>query len=236
MASGSAGLTRWWSKPASLDPPRRPPAPTRSGPRSVVPRTRAAPAAAWPPRSRPCPAGRCPAGPPRAGTPRPPSRASGPSWATRTSWPVEPGSSLARLPAASTLSSTTRMRRRGTARRRPRRSSRRAGRPPGPSGAGAGRRTRCPGPGPRSRAATLPPCISTRLLTSVSPIPRPALGAVQGRPTWANRSKMAAEHLRRDPDARVPHADDRLAPVAAGGQVDAAAGRRCTWRRCSAGS
>ena len=72
------------------------------------------------------------------------------------------------------------------------------------AGAAAGRRTRCPCPGPSLCASTVPPCISTSRLTSVSPMPRPPWERSSDRSTWVNRSKTCGQHLGRDADRRCP--------------------------------
>ena len=125
-----------------------------------------------------------------------------PSWATATCAP-RISSSAPRLSAASWLSSTTRMRaaastaaaRRHRADGRPR--ARRRLRQP----AGA-RSRRCPGPAV-AFAATLPPCISTRLRTSVSPMPRPPGDAQRASVALGEHLEDPRQECRVDTDAGV---------------------------------
>ena len=134
--------------------------------------------------------------------------APGPSWATATSWPRS-ARSRARVVAASTLSSTTRMRsgrvagaiaearsRPGPDRRVP---TRRFAR---------GRRTTIsqPLPGPSLKACTDPPCILTRLRTIVRPMPMPPWARSSERVVLHEQIEGALQQLGRHPDAVVAHA------------------------------
>ena len=125
----------------------------------------------------------------------------------------EPG----QAPAASTLSSTTRIRDGPTAALPSGSASTRPGASAASArgGRGAGRRTRCPGRARRSRPRRVPPCISTRFLTRVRPIPRPPSERSSERSTWAKRSKIRGEHLGGDADAVVADPDDDHAAVPA---------------------
>ena len=182
--------------------PRR--GPSRSSRPAGCPRTPTVPAAAGRPRSRSCPAGRCRARRPRVGGSPPPASASEPSWATPTSWPIsveQQGEAVGRVavvvddedaPAAAAGPGRPLGRSVGGPVRRP--------------SIGAGRRTTnsLPRPGPSLRAATVPPCISTRLRTRLRPIPRPPCERSSRRSAWVNRSKMCGSISAAMPDARRP--------------------------------
>ena len=105
--------------------------------------------------------------------------------------------------------------------------------------AARGRRTRergCPCPAPSLAAATLPPCSSTRLLTSARPMPEAALRAVGRALGLGEQVEHARQQLGRDADAVVAHRACARCPRR---RCDARAAMRrlraCTWRRCSAG-
>ena len=104
------------------------------------------------------------------------------------------------------------------ARGRASRSSSRTARPSLPTAAAGGPRRCCPGPAPRWTPVTVPPCISTKLRTSVRPMPSPPCD----RPCVAVRLREEVEHLGdhagRDADAVVGHRDaDPLAARPAAG-------------------
>ncbi len=68
-----------------------------------------------------------------------------------------------------------------------------------------------PRPGPSLRASMVPPCSSTRRRASVRPMPRPPCAAVAM--PWELREHVedARQHVRRDADAGVLHAQDDAA-------------------------
>ena len=82
-----------------------------------------------------------------------------------------------------------------------------------------------PWPMPSLRTSTVPPCISTRVRTRVSPIPNPPSGRSSDWSPWMNRSKMLGQQLGRDADARVAHPQDDLVVESLGIQGDLAAVR-----------
>ena len=182
----------------------RPPGPSRSGRRAGSRELGPLPGAAGRPRSRPCRACRCPAGRPRAGTPR---RSRGPRG--RRGRPALPGRKT---------SSAAGQARRPRRRCRPRR-GRGGGGAAGSAIGGrrpvvrpfevatahdgrAGRRTRCPVPGPSLWAATLPPCISTSVLTRLSPIPSPPWARLERSLGLDEHLEDPGQHLGLDADAR----------------------------------
>ena len=187
----SAGLTRWWSKPASRARARGPrPGPSRSARPAQSRRGRAARAhARAPPRSRPCRACRCRAAR-RRGRKRVERRQRGRA-VVRDAHLVRRASAAAapRLSAASRLSSTTRMRapaasaspaprgRGASARRRPR------------ARAAGARRTRCPC---RARRCAPRPC-----RRAARPGCAPASGRCPGRPARARARGRPARTARR---------------------------------------
>ena len=71
-----------------------------------------------------------------------------------------------------------------------------------------------PLPGPSLAAVTVPPCISTRPLTSASPIPSPPVDRSMLRSTCENMSKMWGSGVRGDADPGVADGDGDLAPAA----------------------
>ena len=102
----------------------------------------------------------------------------------------------------------------------------------------SGRRTTnsLPWPGPSLRASTLPPCISTSRLTSVRPIPSPPCDRSSAPVDLDEQLEDAGQHVRRRCRCRCPAPRTTTSPPSRlGRQPDAAARRRCTWRRCSAG-
>ena len=186
------------------------------------------------PRSRPCPAGRCPGARTRAdgrGRPRWPRGRRGPS-ARRGRGASGAGPGPAPCPRC--------RRRRGPGNAASRLARRRAsaGRPRrrGPSTAGSRTTNSLPLPGPSLCAATVPPCISTRLLTSVRPMPSPPSERAIERSPWANRSNSLGSSSGGMPTPGVPDPDDDLVPLAPDGEPDAARRPRCTSPRCSGGS
>ena len=64
-----------------------------------------------------------------------------------------------------------------------------------------------PWPRPSLAASTLPPCSSTRLLTSVSPMPSPPCAALRSRRSPARTCRRSLQHVRRHADAGVAHLD-----------------------------
>ena len=165
------------------------------------------------------------------------SRAAGPSWATRTSWPVQPQQHGQAVGGVRVVVDDQDAAARGGAA---------ASAPPAPVGGLArrarpgrgGRRTTnsLPRPGPSLRASTVPPCISTRLFTSVRPMPSPPCerSPARGRPGRTGRRRGAAC------PAAMPMPVSRTRSTASppsrrGRQPDPARPARCTWRRCSAG-
>ena len=185
--------------------------------------TRLLRAAAGRPRSRPSPASRCPRTPCRAARPAPPPAP-----------PARRGRSGPRgLPAAAAGPGSRRRPRcrpprgcGGWAGRAP--AARRLGRSPQElrfrSWARAGRRTTnsLPLPGPSLWAVTVPPCISTSLRTSVSPMPSPPCERSRRRSACTNRSKMSGSMSGGNADAGVPHPQHQLAALLPGRQQDGA--------------
>ena len=175
-----------------------------------------------PPRSRSAAAARCPGAPRPAGSAAATSTASRPSWAVRTSLPAI-RSSMARLSAASRLSSTTRMRRLEPAREL---LARRAGaRLRGPS-AGGDRQA-------HDELAALARAVALRLdgaavhldqpLHQRQADAQPALRALQRPVHLGEHVEDAGQHLGRDADAGVPDPDHRLLAVPLDGEPDAPA-------------
>ncbi|MEJ7637199.1 MAG: hypothetical protein WKF75_04205, partial [Singulisphaera sp.] len=70
-------------------------------------------------------------------------------------------------------------------------------------------------------ADTHPPCRSTRLCTSASPIPSP-LRPIRGRVRLGEEIEDPGQDFRSDPDAVVPHPDDQEIGLAHGLQGDPA--------------
>ena len=210
----STGLTRWWSKPASLERRGRSVlAVAGQGHQERLPSGRRAAEPRRPPRSRPCPGGRCRAAPARAIARPPPPAPPGRRGRRVTSWPASTQSSRPSVRAASTLSSTTRTRSRlarGARRSRAATFRRRRGRR---RRAAAARRTRCRGPGPRCAPR---PC---RRASRPASAPgsgrcpaRPARGRATGSPARTGRRRCpssSAAHA----DPVVAHRDDRLAAL-----------------------
>ena len=143
------------------------------------------------------------------------------------------------MSAPSSLSSTTRMRIAAVAAAAAARSDwSGAGRRPWPrprSPAAGARRTRCRGRGRRCAPSTVPPCSSTRLRTIASPSPSPPCGSIDRLALLHEQIEDVRQHLRRDADAVVAHAQHDLAAV--GARRRRRCGRRaaCTWRRWSGG-
>ena len=183
---------------------------------------------------------------PRDSSARPrPLRRDVPSWTTWASCPSSV-SSRARLWAQVMLSSTTStLRPVGRAGLAPRRHVLR-GLGLGRRGGGrwslfrhpAGSRTTnsLPRPRPSLVASTVPPCISTRLRTSVRPRPRPALRPVERVVDLGEQVEDAGEHLGGDADPVVADAEGDVLPLDAPRPGGSARLPRCTWPRCSAGS
>ena len=142
------------------------------------------------------------------------SRAAGPSWATIdlvAEELEEPGQPAGRVHVVVDDEDAGRLRA-GGGRRAGLRSLGR-----GRASCQAGSRTAnsLPLPGPSLVAATLPPCISTSFLTSVSPMPSPPPTAVERAVALGEELEDLGQHLGRDARSRVPDADDDLVPLAA---------------------
>ena len=221
-----SGLVRWASKPASIECRM-----SASWPQPVAAIRIIARPQAWPRRRR---ATSCPL---RSGMPMSSSatagrccsaicRASSPLRASTARKP-ESSSSLARPQAASPLSSATRISSPSAAA---------AGlsgcgsrlRAPVPwsasRAAGAGRRAAgCPGSGPAELAMIQPPCSSTMLRASASPMPRPPLERLMAPAACENRSNMRSISLGLHADAVVLDRDHHLVMEHLGPHRDAAA-------------
>ena len=133
---------------------------------------------------------------------------------------------MARLSAASTLSSTTRMRRRADRRGRCRRPP-----PLAPvvmlvavaAGRAAGRRTRCPCPGPSLWAVDAPAVHLHQALDQAQADAQPALGAVEAPLGLHEQVEDVRQLLGGDADARVPDPEHRAPPSRPAVSADVAA-------------
>jgi hypothetical protein len=92
-------------------------------------------------------------------------------------------------------------------------------------------------PQARTVQVTLPPCSSTRFLTSARPSPRPPCERSELRLAWVNRSNTRPVSSRLHADALVAHRQHQACP-ASRRRPAATSMRRssaCTWPRCPAG-
>ena len=94
---------------------------------------------------------------------------------------------------------------------------------------------RCPSPGPALRASTRPPCSSTRLCTSASPMPRPPARARERAVACTNSSKTCGSELLAMPMPASRTRSTMLVALAARPRARSARRPACTWRRCRAG-
>ena len=199
-----------------------PPGRSRSGRRGRSAAARGRRGRRGPPRSRPCPGQADVAAARRRGGSRaPPPGRRRRRGRPRTSCPSSCSSMAQALGRVDVVVDDQDAARGGRSRGRPASAVRRA--PRGAAAPASGRRTvnSLPRPGPSLWASTVPPCSSTRLLTSVRPRPRPPSAAVeravglgeQARRRAASISGAMPMPLSRD-------ADDDLAALAAGREPD----------------
>ena len=101
----------------------------------------------------------------------------------------------------------------------------------------SGRRTTnsLPWPNPALAACTQPPCSSIIFRTRARPIPNPSPSRLGEPFTWVNSSKIARQHGRFDPDARVAHSQDGLAASRLNTPDQCDRPLPNTWRCCSEG-
>jgi hypothetical protein len=112
----------------------------------------------------------------------------------------------------------------------PRRLSRRRARRPASA---AGSREAAARPGPGLSHTTVPPCSSTRFLTSARPSPEPALRAVGRALGLGEQVEHAGGQFRLHADALVAHRQHQLRrPLRPGRRSRCGAPRACTWKRC----
>ena len=76
---------------------------------------------------------------------------------------------------------------------------------------------------PALRASTVPPCISTRLFTSVRPMPNPLVERSSERIDLHEHVEDVSKLIGGDADAAVAHPDDGLLAFALDGEPNATA-------------
>ena len=156
------------------------------------------------PRSRPSPACRCRAARRRARSASSASSASRPLCATRDGRAEHLEQRRRALGGVAVVvddQDAARRERRESARLRLRRSR-------VPATSGSRTMNSLPRAGPALRASTRPPCIATRLRTSVRPMPRPPCARRLERSTCVNMSNTESSWSGGDADAVVAHGDD----------------------------